>query len=483
MPVEDLKLWHWLLIGAVLGALVGYASTFAGPDRDLVMRAPITTQQFADLLGETDGNGPVVHDIVIHPPRDGQNFVTATIGESHHGASIGFYAPIPFVAGTKHAADVREFVDQAAAKNPKLTYSFAMTEATWFIIVSRTIAGIILIGGIWPVLLNLMIGAGLGRKKLDEIDYDLDRFEGEKPPEAAKVNAADLAHLNDLEHDMEEKLQGASSAQASGATAAEAVRQLNNAPLEPVAAPPPEEDKDYRGEFYPVAHPHHAPKKQGFSLVELIVVMGIIAILMSMLLPAIKKARQQALVTQCASNLRQIGIALQSYLNDNQMVTFWRAANINLDGMDWYACGGRETGNANLDQANYFNRIIPRPLNKYVQNKLEIFRCPCDDSAPWTTDMTFTIYFAPSQYEWVGDSYQFNANGYPLRPLPRHDGGLDGEKFSSIKNSSQTVVFFDACLYYGYDWHYGHQANVEFADGHVSFMPLPPQNDQYRWDP
>ena len=63
------------------------------------------------------------------------------------------------------------------------------------------------------------------------------------------------------------------------------------------------------------------------------------------------------------------------------------------------------------------------------------------------------------------------------------DQGLDGERFSSIRNSSQTIVFFDACLYYGYDWHYGHQANVEFADGHVSFMPLPPQNDQYRWDP
>jgi type II secretory pathway pseudopilin PulG len=157
----------------------------------------------------------------------------------------------------------------------------------------------------------------------------------------------------------------------------------------------------------------------------------IIAILMAMLMPAIKKARQQALVTQCASNLRQISIALQSYLNDNQMMTFWRADDINLDGMDWYGYGGRETGNANLDQANYFNRLVPRPLNKYLSNKLEIFRCPCDDAAPWTSDLSFTIYFAPSQFEWVGNSYQFNANGYPLRPLPRHDPvdrALDGAR-------------------------------------------------------
>jgi prepilin-type N-terminal cleavage/methylation domain-containing protein/prepilin-type processing-associated H-X9-DG protein len=479
MGVEDLKLWHWIVLGAVLGALVGYASTFAGPDRDPILRTPITAQQFVDLVNQEG----TLHEIVIHPPRDGQNFVTAFVGEAGSRASIGFYAPIPFVADGVHAADVREFVQQAKAKHPSLESSYAFTEATWFIVLSRTIAGVILIGGVWPVLLNLMIGAGLGRKKLDDIDYDLDRFESEAKPSAPKVTAADLAQLNEVDHDLEENLSKPTTPETAAAASAQPVRQLNDAPLEPVAAPPPEEDKDYRGEFYPVAHPHHTPKNHGFSLVELIVVIGIIAILMAMLFPALKRVRQQALVTQCASNLHQISVALQNYLNENRNTVFWRADNINLDGMDWYAYGGRETANANLDQANFFNRIVPRPLNKYLSNKLEVYHCPCDDSAPWTNDLSFTIYFAPSQFDWVGNSYQYNANGYPLRPLPRHDGGLDGERFTSIKNTSQTVVFFDACLYYGYDWHYGHQANVAFADGHVTFMPLPPQNDQYRWNP
>ena len=108
-------------------------------------------------------------------------------------------------------------------------------------------------------------------------------------------------------------------------------------------------------------------RRRAFTLVELLIVVGLIAVLLSLLLPAVNRARQMAAQAGCAGNMRQIGMALTLYAQDNDGF-FPRCAQIGGfqrgDWIDWWP-------GDNLQRS-----AVARYMGDHVQPRY--FRCPSD---------------------------------------------------------------------------------------------------------
>ncbi len=196
---------------------------------------------------------------------------------------------------------------------------------------------------------------------------------------------------------------------------------------------------------------YRSSQRRGFTLIELLVVIAIIAILAAILFPVFAQAREKARQTSCSSNLKQIGTAIQMYVQDYDEMMPYLAYN-----------GGNTLG------IHWFDSTMP-----YIKNE-QVWRCPSANPAArgaglWNPSATFVRRNV--DYAW------------------NEDAAAAGRSLAVCNNPASTYLIMDKgnaqCFTAWYDWRgraqntytgssipgpHNEGKNIGFADGHVKWM-------------
>ena len=230
----------------------------------------------------------------------------------------------------------------------------------------------------------------------------------------------------------------------------------------------------------------------GFSLIEVLVVIAVIAMLAALLVPALASAKRKAQSAKCASNIRQIAMATILYGNDTPDI------GLPYDNGDWVNPPYKgEAGGGS------WNVGFRRTISQYLGGKSDVMWCPADKT-PRTDDWSSTTKVPPLYAEtekwqnWDVGSYGLNACiAHRVRAGGRN-GGRNNYFFVSMPERSQLIlvaedkddhvsvpeVYWPAsgwceCSLFGrYGARHNGKGHVAFCDGHVELLAeaetLPP---------